>query len=446
MTLGVSALAPSIAGAQTAATPQTASETPDSVPAEETVAENDGEPEQQSHEDAGEVDPDDVAPDALHDPVIAKLIKRRVVIDRPRFTLETGGKIQVQYFDSDSSDELAEDELFLRRLRPRLRGRLFQRWVWSFEVELSADIQSGDVDFNELDIRDLYVRYQGFRGDNWRLTLGNQKTPFSRDFLTPSINQLLVERTFVGDLNAGVPDRKLGVHFRAESRSGKLAYWASGGGIGIDPDSSRIRFDSLVGGSGNLNEGFMVSGRIDLHPRGAMTFNDGDPHTPEIKYTWSVAGYAWENDGRTNRFTEDGESSDPERVDLDSATGVEISGGLRGRGVSLDWQYNRVETETVVGDFTGGIYIDGRTRMVSAAIEGSYTIRRSPVELGGALAESEADGYERPWREATLQLNLRGIARQLGSKIQVSHTWLSNRFGIAEEDFRETRIQIQYVW
>ena len=187
-----------------------------------------------SAESVEDIDPDDVAPDALHDPVISRVIRRRAVIDRPRFTLETGGKIQVQYYDSDSADGLNEDELFLRRFRPRLRGRLFQQWVWRLEVELSADIQSGDVDLNELDIRDVYVRYKGFDRDGWRLTLGNQKTPFSRDFLTPSINQLLVERTFVGDLNAGVPDRTLGAHFRGESRTGRVAYWASVGGIGFD--------------------------------------------------------------------------------------------------------------------------------------------------------------------------------------------------------------------
>ena len=35
-----------------------------------------------------------------------------------------------------------------------------------------------------------------------------------------------------------------------------------------------------------------------------MTFADGDPNTPELKYTWSLAAYVWENDGRNNTFTE----------------------------------------------------------------------------------------------------------------------------------------------
>ena len=59
----------------------------------------------------------DPSPDALRDPILTKIIKRRVLIDRPAFSVETGGRIQVQYYEADSDDPDNEDDLFLRRLR-----------------------------------------------------------------------------------------------------------------------------------------------------------------------------------------------------------------------------------------------------------------------------------------------------------------------------------------
>jgi hypothetical protein len=390
----------------------------------------------------------DESPDALRDPVVGKLLKRRVLIDRPRFSLETGGKLQVQYYEADPNDLENEDELFLRRFRPVFWGHIASNWTWKLEVELSADIAEGEIDFEQLDIRDLYLRYEGFKAHGTRLTIGNQKTPFSRDFLTPSKHQLLIERTFVGSTSGGVPDRTLGAHLRGETHQGKLAYWGNVGAGGHDPDVNRLKFDSLIGGGSSLNEGLLVAGRVDVHPRGAMTFTDGDPHTPRVKYTWSLAGYVWENDGNNNTFTEDGVSVDPLRADLDSATGLELSGGLRGRGISLDWQVNRIQGETVDEDFTGGLYVDGETRLDAAAVEGSYWFGRSPFELGAALARIEADGYTEPWDSASLVLNLHGWRwiRWFGGKVQMSHEWVFSRRGVPGEDFRQTRVQVQYVW
>jgi hypothetical protein len=37
--------------------------------------------------------------------------------------------------------------------------------------------------------------------------------------------------------------------------------------------------------------------------------------------------------------------------------GLELSGGLRGKGITLDWQYNRIRGDTAISDFTGGVYV-----------------------------------------------------------------------------------------
>jgi len=401
--------------------------------------------DEKSEEESDEDEPGDAAPDSHRDPIISKFVKRRVLIDRPRFSAETGGKIQVQYFDADSDDPDNEDDVFLRRLRPFFLGHLATNWKWKLEIELSADIEARNIRLDQLDIRDAYLRYEGRKTRGRRLTFGNQRAPFSRDLLTPSTHQLLVERSFVGDSSGGVPTRTLGVHLRGESTAGRVAYWGSVGALGHDPDAHRMKFESLIGGSDDLNEGVLVAGRLDLHPRGSMTFSDGDSHTPRFKYTWSLAGYVWENNGNINRLTEGGVSLDPERADLDSASGLELSGGLRGRGITLDWQYNRIRGETVANDFSGGLYVGGDTHLDVFAVEGGYRFSRSPVELGGELSRFEADGYADAMDRATLVLNLHGLDR-FNAKLQISHGWMSSRGGVPGDDFQETRIQLQYFW
>jgi hypothetical protein len=61
--------------------------------------------------------------DAMRDPVLTKFIRRRILIDKPRFSLETGGKIQMQYYDADLNSPDNEDQWLLRRVRPFLLGQ-----------------------------------------------------------------------------------------------------------------------------------------------------------------------------------------------------------------------------------------------------------------------------------------------------------------------------------
>jgi hypothetical protein len=387
----------------------------------------------------------DLAPDALRDPIIGKFIKRRILIDKPGFSMETGGRIQVQYFDADADDPDNEDDIFLRRVRPFFLGHIGKNWTWKFEGELSADIQARDIDLNELDIRDMFLRYEGFKAPGARLTIGNQKAPFSRDFLAPNTHLLLIERTATGQTNAGVPGRVLGVHYRGATQQQMLVYWANLGILGHRPDAERLRFDTLIFGKDDLNEGLILTGRLDLQPVGPVSFSDSDPHTPELRYAWSLAGYAWRNDDSNNTYTSGGVALDSERADIDAVDGFELSGGLRGRGITLDWQYNRFQSETVVPDFTGGIYEDGETNGDSASIEGGYWVPRTGLEFGGAFNRLDFDTYAEPWDTATLVLSLHGW-KWFDGKLQITHSWLLSRFGIPDEDFQETRVQIQYVW
>jgi len=418
---------------------------------EQPPAEDEQEPvedEQESVEDeqeSAEDEPVDVAPDAHYDPVLKRLLEPLIRIERPGYSIESHGKLQVQYLGADAEDPVLEEDVFVRLFRPFVFGTIGESWRWKFEVELNSEIDARKIDLDQLDLRDVYVRYEASAGTSWRLTLGNQRAPYSRDWMTSKTQLLLVERTPAGSQRAGVPDRVLGIHFRGESRKGRISYWAAAGDLGHEPDVGSLRFDSVIGGGGNLNTGLVFAGRLDLHPGGPMTFADGDEHSPELKHTWSLAGYRWENDGHTNHFTEGGVSLDPERADLDSATGLEISGGLRGRGITLDYQHNRIRGETRVPGFTGGIYTDGDSRLTVSAVEGAYRFRRSFVELGGALSRVDADGFQDPSRRATAVVNLY-LVRRFMYKLQISHTWDSSRGGVPGDDFQTTRAQFQYVW
>ncbi len=148
-----------------------------------------------------------------------------------------------------------------------------------------------------------------------------------------------------------------------------------------------MKFDSQFAAGSDLNEGTVVAGRVDFHPRGPMTYFDSDPHTPTFKTTWSLAGYAWHNDGSNNRFTTAGIALDPTRADLDSASGLEVSGGLRGRGVTLDWQLNLIRGETVAESFNGGGIIRGApTPRIDRLADEGLRLTNFNVDTSGSRA------------------------------------------------------------
>ncbi|HMB55222.1 MAG TPA: porin, partial [Thermoanaerobaculia bacterium] len=118
--------------------------------------------------------------------------------------VEVGGVIQLQYDAFDPADGDGEDDVRFRRLRPYVEASLTDDWLGKIEVDFGQAI-----DGNEVAVKDAYIRWTG--GDHVLVTVGNQKPPFSREFLTSSKRQQLVERTFTGDHNYGSPDRMAGV-------------------------------------------------------------------------------------------------------------------------------------------------------------------------------------------------------------------------------------------
>lgn len=126
--------------------------------------------------------------------------------------LKVGGRLQLQYHQVDPDGGSKTDDIFFRRLRPYIEGSTHKDW----KAKIQWDMGKAE-DTNEIAVKDAYFQYKGWK--NTKLTIGNANFPFSREFLTSSKYQQLVERTFVGDHNYGTPDRNTGLHLTGNSES-----------------------------------------------------------------------------------------------------------------------------------------------------------------------------------------------------------------------------------
>ncbi|NIQ11727.1 MAG: hypothetical protein GWO23_19705, partial [Gammaproteobacteria bacterium] len=252
--------------------------------------------------------------------------------------VKMGGRIQLQYHSEDEDGSETVDEVFFRRLRPYIEGSIHKDWKGKFQFDLGKA-----TDGNEIAIKDAYMQYKGF--DGFKITIGNANFPFSRELLTSSKKQQLVERTFVGDHNYGTPDRNAGIHLTGGFMDKKVTWGASIASASIDPSSSKLDFDTPVNRNSDFNEGRMFGGRVDFHPFGYLKMSQGDFKREEIKATVGVAAFNWETD----------EDNLVNAANVDSVTGFEVSGAFRGYGFSLDAEYNTFNSETVDSSFTGGL-------------------------------------------------------------------------------------------
>ena len=161
--------------------------------------------------------------------------------------IKIGGRIQMQYHMEDPDGGDTTDDLFFRRLRPYIEGSTHKDW----KAKIQWDMGKAEDD-NEVAVKDAYFQYSGLK--NIKVTVGNANFPFSREFLTSSKYQQLVERSFVGDHNYGTPDRNLGLHLTGNTESKKITWGFSGTMAAIDPDSKKLDFESPVNKDDDFNE------------------------------------------------------------------------------------------------------------------------------------------------------------------------------------------------
>jgi len=361
--------------------------------------------------------------------------------------MELGGRIQLQYHYQDPQEGEATDEVFFRRLRPYIKGGT-EDW----EAKFQWDMGKGDIE-----IKDAYYSYKGFDAAN--VILGNYSFPFSREFLTSSKKQQLVERTFVGDHNYGTPDRQAGVHLVGEAADGKFGWGASVAKAAVDPDTKKLDFDtvaSLTNDDEDFQQGTMYGARIDVHPFGKLKFAQGD-FKRELKTTLSVAGFAYESDDQLvggdaldNTYT---------KGNVDSVTGLEVSGAIRYGGLSIDAQYNSFESELLdlaavdeetgeptgeIGPVTSGLYRNGETTLESYAIEGGFMVIADRLEVVGGFQSQDADNYETSWDRTSVGANLFVDGHNV--KYQFTYRMGENKNGEKGADEDEVFVQAQYVF
>ena len=351
--------------------------------------------------------------------------------------VKMGGRIQMQYHYVDPDDGESTDEMFFRRLRPYVEGSLHKDWLGKFQM----DFGKADGE-NEVAVKDAYMQYSGFEGV--KVIAGNANFPFSREFLTSSKYQQLVERSFVGDHDYGTPDRNLGLHLTGES--GNITWGASAAQASIDPDEDKLDFDTPVNKNDDFNEGWIFGGRVDYHPFGILKFSQGD-FAGDTKATISLAAFQWNNDDDNNTYTDDNDVDidGVGKMDVDSVTGYEISGAFRAAGFSVDAEYNRFDVDAVDSDFNGGLYKDGSTELTNWSIEGGYMVMANKLELVAAYQLQDADTYDEEWTRTSVGANW--FFHKHDIKLQATYTMNESVDGVKDDaDENEVHVQAQFVF
>jgi phosphate-selective porin OprO/OprP len=348
--------------------------------------------------------------------------------------VKLGGRIQAQYHMTDPENGDSYDELLFRRLRLYVEGSLHKDWKGKFQIDFGK---------SEVAIKDAFLRYLGIEG--MEISVGNQNFPFSRELITSSKYQQLVERTFVGDHNYGTPDRQTGIHLEGEGVGKKWTYGFSLVSACIDPDAKKLDFDTAVNNDADdWNEGFMLGGRADFHPFGLLKFSQGD-FSGETLATIGLGAFTWSNDDDNNTYTDEttglivGSKPDVEKVN-----GFEISAAFRAAGFSVDAQYNIFDAETVDPTFTGGIYRNGETELTNYAIEGGYMVVPAKLEFVAGYQAMDADNYDHVWSRTSIGMNY--FFKKHDIKIQATYRMGESLDGKKDKDANELFLQAQYVF
>ena len=341
--------------------------------------------------------------------------------------LEVGARIQLQYKLDDPATGQKTDDIFFRRLRVRVAGSMHKDWKGQVEWDMGKA-----TDDNEISVKESWMLYSGW--NNMTLRIGNSSFPFSREFMTPYTKQQLVERTFVGDLNYGTPDKNVGLHLRGHNSDKILTYRASASIGSVQADDAKLRFNTPVNDLSDYADGYMIGGRVDYHPLGFVKFQQGD-FSGKTRFTLGAAAYAWSNDGDVII------SAPVASQEVDSITALEISAAFRSHGFSIDAQYNNFDSELVDASHTGGLYRNGKTTMNNAAIEGGYMFNNR-IELVAGYQAQDADNYDTSWNRSSLGANWFIEGNDI--KVQLSYWMGENLDGTSGKDKDEIFLQTQF--
>jgi hypothetical protein len=132
------------------------------------------------------------------------------------------------------------------------------------------------------------------------------------------------------------------------------------------------------------------------------------------------------------------------KCDVDSVTGYEISGAVRGGGFSVDAEYNLFNVDLVEDGISSGIYKDSETDLKNWALEGGYMVIPNKLEFVLGYQNQDADNYDENWTRESVGLNY--FIEKQDIKIQATWRKNNNKDGVDGNDENEGFVQAQYVF
>jgi hypothetical protein len=346
-------------------------------------------------------------------------------------------RIQLQYYHL-GGDEWSEQKLYFRRLRPTFTASFSPTWEAEAEFDFGETIEGEAVEF-----KDIAVSYLGWKSKGFLVTAGNEKAVFSRQLQSSSKSLTLVERGFVGVDDFGSLDRVVGARVDAKVPTARLNLAASLGLASHEPDASQMEFESPLNAREDANRGWSLSGRAELQPLGEVDYDQGDFVSERLRFALGAAAYRWSNDGSRNLYTEAGRSIREDVADLDHSHGLEVSGAVRGRGLSADAEIQWVRGQTTDRTFEGGLYGSGRAELSKLSLQSGYMVIPERVEIVGGFDRLDAETYLSAWKRLSLGATYYWKRQKL--KLQGNYILHWSFFGAAGEDPRTfvTQLQLQ---
>jgi hypothetical protein len=299
------------------------------------------------------------------------------------------------------------------------------------------------VEGDRVVVRDAYLRYLGWTPRGLTVTIGNQKMPFSRTALVSATRRGLIERSAPGERAFGAPGRALAVQMEGRHQDQRVQWAAALASMLHAPNAAEIRLDGLPESRDTWNEGVLGAGRVEWHPLGNMRRDQSDFGRSPLQVAVGAGAYTWHNDGDRNLSPASGAGSTL-LADASQAQGIEISGGLRGQGLSIDAAWQRISASTVDGDVTAGVYRDGEAVFQVTGVEGGYMLIPGKLELLGGF--DTLDIAARPALAYRPSVGANWYVNQHRLKFQFVHRETFNALGQRGVRAHRTTLQTQLVF
>jgi hypothetical protein len=350
--------------------------------------------------------------------------------DAPK--LSASGYLQPQY-ELRVDHGTTTDRALFRRMVVSLDAVLSTAWTAALQAD-AGPVASGE---DRLIIKDAYLRHTGLGGRDILITVGNQKMPFSRSVLGSSSRRGLIERPFTGDRGFGSPGRALAVRLDGWHRR-RTTYWSAAvASVRHSPDPDQIQLTGTAEAETGWNEGPLLGGRIEFHPWGEVPRAHGDFERGGLRVTAGAGAYRWWND-------DDARAHGASAVDAARVSGFEISGALRGGGVSVDAEFEHITARALAPDTTAGLYDRGSAVINKMSVEAGYMIVARRVEALVAVDRLDAPVYAEPWRRASGGLNWYLNGHRL--KFSLMHRESFQDRGVESARSRRTYVQAQIAF